>query len=104
MHAAAARLGGDEFALLIAGADRATAESVVEKTRRGIQEAFKDGPAAVTCSIGCMAFQTPPSDAAAAIHSAGLLMLRVKRQGKNAIVFDTFHDPVRVPVPRVCAN
>jgi len=85
-----ARLGGDEFALLITGADRTAAESLITNVRHFLQQAFAGERTAVTCSIGCVTFQEPLPCADDAIRTADLLMYNVKRRGKNAVAFETF--------------
>ena len=86
-----ARLGGDEFALLIAGADRAGAESLIEKVRQSLVQALDGEQSVVTCSIGCVTFQVPPPTADTAIRTADTLMYKVKSQGKNAVAFEVFN-------------
>ena len=85
-----ARLGGDEFALLIPGANLSAAESLIAKVLRALQQAFKREVCMVTCSVGCVIFQTHMPSADDAIRSADLLMYNVKTQGKNAVAFEVF--------------
>ena len=86
----AARLGGDEFALLIAGADRTGAESLIAKVRHALHQAFGSERSVVTCSIGCVTFQEPLPSADGAIKAADSLMYKVKGEGKNAVAFEVF--------------
>lgn len=85
-----ARLGGDEFALLLAGADRDSAERLIAKVRLSLQQAFDPERSVVTCSIGCVTFQEPLPTADGAIKAADNLMYKVKKQGKNAVAFEVF--------------
>jgi diguanylate cyclase (GGDEF)-like protein len=82
------RLGGDEFALLVTDADRAAAESLIEKVRQSLQQVFGRDQPAVKCSIGCVTFRQPMPGVEDAIRCADLLMYKVKRQGKNAVAFE----------------
>ena len=100
-----ARLGGDEFAMLIAGADRTGAESLIEKVRHSLLQVLYGEKSLVTCSIGCVTFQVPPSNADAAISAADTLMYKVKRQGKNAVAFEVFNHPLgNAAQPDAAAN
>lgn len=85
-----ARLGGDEFALVIAGADRSGAESIIAKTRHSLLRALDFEQSMLTCSIGCVTFQAPLPSADTAIRAADTLMYKVKNQGKNAVAFEVF--------------
>ncbi len=85
----AARLGGDEFALLLPNTNRAGAENLISKFRARLRAALEAEGIAATCSIGAVTFITPPASAAEAIDAADRLMYEVKKQGKNAVAFDT---------------
>jgi diguanylate cyclase (GGDEF)-like protein len=87
-----ARLGGDEFILLIVGADRAAAESLIDKARLALRQAFEFEPLKITCSIGCVIFQERLPDAEGAIKAADTLMYDIKNQGKDAVVFKAFSE------------
>lgn len=85
-----ARLGGDEFAILIVGADQTGTESLLAKVRASLLQALASEESAVTCSIGCVAFQTPPATGDVALRAADALMYKVKSRGKNAVAFEGF--------------
>lgn len=93
-----ARLGGDEFASLIAGADRAGAQSAVAKARHALLQALDGEGWLVTCCIGCVTFEAPPPSADAAIKTADNLMYKVKREGKNALAFEVVQPRVGPPL------
>jgi len=92
-----ARLGGDEFALLITGADRTGAESLITKVGHALRQTLGYEQSLVTCSIGCVTFQPPPPNADAAIRAADTLMYKVKSRGKNAVAFEVIGDPISHP-------
>ena len=81
-----ARLGGDEFALILPHTDRQTAEHIVDKLRRSLQQAAVEEGLPVTCSIGCVTFLAPIA-AQNAVAEADQLMYQAKQQGKNRVAF-----------------
>ena len=83
-----ARLGGDEFAILLVGADRSEAASIITKVRRALAQACELEQFMITCSIGCAIFHLPLPDANSAIRTADTLMYKVKNQGKDAVAFE----------------
>jgi diguanylate cyclase (GGDEF)-like protein len=83
-----ARLGGDEFGVLFAGVDLAGAERLIAKVRHSLLQTLASERSVITCSIGCVVFQTPPSNPDAALMAADALMYKVKSQGKNAVAFE----------------
>ncbi|MGB5063890.1 MAG: GGDEF domain-containing protein [Candidatus Competibacter sp.] len=84
-----ARLGGDEFALLLPDTDIEGAREVIGKTRQLLRESLDAAGFPVTCSVGAVTFQQPPSSADEAVKAADHLMYQVKNQGKDAVAFDT---------------
>lgn len=88
-----ARLGGDEFVVLMPGVEADAAENLVTKIQLALSYTLAGGDCAVTCSIGCVVFQTPPVDSNAAIKAADALMYRVKSRGKNAVAFEIVRSP-----------
>ena len=84
-----ARLGGDEFALLLPDTDIEGTREVIGKTRQLLRESLDAAGFPVTCSVGAVTFQQPPSSADEAVKAADHLMYQVKSQGKNAVAFDT---------------
>ena len=89
-----ARLGGDEFALLIVDADQNKAERVITKIRLPLAQVFAHEQTAITCSIGCAIFQGTLPDVRSALGLADALMYQVKSQGKNAVAFKVFDNPM----------
>lgn len=85
-----ARLGGDEFALVLPNTDLAGAEQLIAKTTQMLRDALRSEPLAVTCSVGVVAFQSPPQTAEEAITAADSLMYKVKHEGKNAVAWQLF--------------
>jgi len=92
-----ARISGDEFALLLPGTDLAGAERLIGKAMLSLAEGFRSGLSRVTCSIGTVVFLRAPDTGEQAIKAADTLMYRVKRQGKNAVLFDVLGPDRTVP-------
>ncbi len=81
-----ARTADDEFTLLMDGASSGSAEYLIARFRRAIDEAG----VTLTCSMGCVTFQMPPADAESALIAAERLMQRVRREGNQAVTFSVF--------------
>lgn len=94
-----ARLGGDEFGMLMVGADQTGAESLLAKVRASLFEALAPEESAVTCSIGCVAFRTPPATCDVALRAADALMYKVKSRGKNAVAFEVLDGRATLTLP-----
>ncbi len=84
----AGRMGGDEFAVLLPGATLETAQRVVDRLRSKLDQQMQIQDWPVTFSIGVMVFSTAPDSVDELIHRSDLLMLSVKRQGKNTVVYE----------------
>lgn len=77
------RLGGDEFALLMPETSGDAAEQVLRKLAHAVKEIRAGDDLAVTTSIGCISYSTPPESAEEAITDADSLMYEAKRAGKD---------------------
>jgi len=82
---AIARLGGDEFAALLETPDQAGAAAAGERVRKAIAAALASLGHRVTASVGAVLFQTPPTDAEAALAAADLQLYAAKRAGRNRV-------------------
>lgn len=89
-----ARMGGDEFTILLPGTTRETAQPIIERLRRKLHARMQDGNWPVAFSIGVTVFATVPDSVDELIHRSDLLMLRVKRKGKDAVAYE-IHDENR---------
>lgn len=84
-----ARFGGDEFAVLLPETGTAAAESAIGAARDELLERMGDYGWPVTFSIGAVT-SSGEVGVEALIHQADELMYRVKREGKNRILYAEF--------------
>ncbi|HEY8367853.1 MAG TPA: GGDEF domain-containing protein [Thermodesulfobacteriota bacterium] len=86
---AVARLRGGEFALVLPDTDERGALAVAERLRVEIQEAFADGFARVTLSLGVAAFPKDARDGGSLLRAAATALALAKALGRNrAVVYD----------------
>jgi diguanylate cyclase (GGDEF)-like protein len=90
------RMGGDEFAILLPETEYSGATAMFDSLREELlKEAGKKGWP-IGFSIGVAVFQIAPPSVDEAIKLADALMYRVKKGGKNNILFDRFDSPERI--------
>lgn len=82
------RLGGDEFAVLLPETDMAGAREMLTALHRRLVETARDNGWSIGFSIGVAVFAVAPSSLEEALGVADDLMYRVKRGGKNDVVFE----------------
>ena len=80
-----ARLGGDEFALILPETGVTGAEMVAHRLSQRIIEAARACNWPVTCSMGCVTFESAPLSIEAMTRAADAAMYRAKHAGKNRI-------------------
>ena len=80
-----ARLGGDEFALILPETLAPGAQIVARRLSQSIVGAAKARNWPVTCSMGCVTFQSAPPSVEAMTEVADAAMYRAKNGGKNCI-------------------
>ena len=82
------RMGGDEFAVLLPETARAGAETLFQRLRDSLLEEIRGTPLLIGVSIGVAVFSAAPSNVEDAIKIADSLMYRVKRSGKNNVIYE----------------
>lgn len=93
------RLGGDEFAIILPDTNAQQAKTVIEKMHLQLMKEIGMHNWPIGFSIGVTIFIKPPKTADEAIRASDNLMYRVKKAGKNNILFDEYsetiphHDP-----------
>jgi diguanylate cyclase (GGDEF)-like protein len=87
------RLGGDEFAVLLPETTAAGAQRVFETLRQTLLKRVSEQGWPIGFSIGVAFFQEAPASVEEAIKFADALMYRVKKGGKNRLVFDIYAGP-----------
>jgi diguanylate cyclase (GGDEF)-like protein len=80
------RLGGDEFAVLLPNTQDVDCGLMLHELCRTIAEQMGTTGFAVTASIGCKAFRTPPDNPSQALQLADKVMYDAKAGGKNRVV------------------
>ena len=80
-----ARLGGDEFALVLPETGATGAEMVANRLSYSIVKAASERHWPITCSIGCVTFESAPATIEAMTQTADAAMYRAKHGGKNRI-------------------
>jgi len=98
---AVARLGGDEFAVLLMETDLEGARALFAEMRERLLALAAQHGWPVGFSIGVAVFHAPPETAEEALRHADALMYKVKRAGKNRILFEEHSgaaaDPAATP-------
>ena len=84
------RLGGDEFALVLPETNGSSAKLMIEKVRIELSKAMQKHNWTVSFSIGVITFNLPPYNLDEGIKTADALMYKVKKSGKNNILFENF--------------
>ena len=80
-----ARLGGDEFALILPETGATGAEMVAHRLSQAIVNAARERDWPVTCSMGCVTFESAPDSVEAMTKTADAAMYRAKHGGKNRV-------------------
>ena len=80
-----ARLGGDEFALILPETGATGAEMVAQRLAENIVGAAQKRAWPVTCSMGCVTFESAPPSVEEMTRAADAAMYRAKHAGKNRI-------------------
>ena len=86
----AGRLGGDEFAIALPETNLTGAQAVFNKLRTKLGFAMQEQSWPVGFSIGVISFDLPPANFDEAVRLADALMYRVKKSGKNNILFEHY--------------
>jgi len=86
----AGRLGGDEFAIALPETNEAGAQAVFGKIRSNLVRAMQVNNWPVGFSVGVISFDLPPANFDQAVRLADKLMYRVKKNGKNNILFEHY--------------
>jgi len=86
----AGRLGGDEFAIALPETNESGAQAVFGKLRTSLVQAMQEHNWPVGFSIGVISFDLPPANFDEAVRLADALMYRVKKSGKNNILFEHY--------------
>lgn len=84
----AARLGGDEFAIMISETGQEAVKNVIERVRKSLQTMVQTKNWPVTFSIGVIIFNNAPETLDEAVKKADELMYKVKKNGKNKVIFE----------------
>jgi len=79
------RIGGDEFAILMPDTDE-ECSGMLHELCFGIARRTADAGCAVTSSIGCRTFRSPPESTAEALQQADAIMYEAKVHGKNRLL------------------
>jgi diguanylate cyclase (GGDEF)-like protein len=85
-----ARLGGDEFGILLPQADARSAQGVMAKLQKLLNDAMSRERWPVTFSFGVATFMQPPESVDMIISKADNLMYDAKHQGKNRMSNQTY--------------
>jgi diguanylate cyclase (GGDEF)-like protein len=93
----AGRLGGDEFAIALPETNETGAQAVFNKLRTSLSRAMQERNWPVGFSIGVISFDLPPANFDEAVRLADALMYRVKRSGKNNILFEHYPPDKKIP-------
>jgi diguanylate cyclase (GGDEF)-like protein len=83
---AVGRLGGEEFGIVLPGADRQEAESIAERIRTGVREAFKSHPVPITISCGVAIRSGAGESRETLLQQADEALYAAKRRGRNRTV------------------
>ena len=80
-----ARLGGDEFVVLMPDTELEGGRAVVERIRRLVEGALREGRWPATLSVGLVTFLRVPASIDEIIKTADDLMYRAKKSGKASV-------------------
>ena len=80
-----ARIGGDEFVILMPETGADAALPLAERLRTACSRAAGSGAARVTCSVGLVTFERPPSDLEELLTRADGLMYEAKTAGGDGV-------------------
>ncbi len=80
-----ARVGGDEFIVLLPETGERDAEAVLRKLETHLAAVMKQGPWAVTVSIGAATFEKPPASVEQMVEQVDVLMYSAKTSGKGRL-------------------
>lgn len=81
------RIGGDEFAILLPETGMTGAKTFFTKLRENLNDLAADKNWQIGFSIGVAILHKPAATSDTAIHYADSLMYKVKKSGKNSILF-----------------
>lgn len=93
----AARLGGDEFAVVLPGSVLARGVEVAEQLRAAVQAwepSYHGRSFTLGVSIGLVALDAGPQDAAAVLYAADMACYDAKRAGRNRVAVRRVRDGV----------
>lgn len=82
------RLGGDEFAVFLPETDYAGAQVMFGRIHEDLMKAIENGGWPISFSIGVAVFPVTPASIDEALKIADNLMYRVKKTGKNSLLFE----------------
>ncbi len=80
-----ARIGGDEFVILMPETGARAALPLAERLRTACSRAAGSGATRVTCSVGLVTFERPPSDLEELLTAADELMYEAKSAGGDGV-------------------
>jgi diguanylate cyclase (GGDEF)-like protein len=82
------RLGGDEFAILLPETDFAGAQIMFDRIREALVQNAVDRNWPIGFSVGVAVFSRAPTNINEALKIADALMYRVKKSGKNNVIYE----------------
>lgn len=85
-----ARMGGDEFTILLPATDQAAVKVVMEKVVEELNQLSTNSDWPTTFSVGVVTYKYGAAGFSEIVATADKLMYRVKKSGKNSILFDTY--------------
>ncbi len=92
------RLGGDEFAVFLHETDSAGGQVMFDRMYEELTQTAVEGGWPIGFSIGVAVFTAPPANIDDALKAADSLMYRVKKTGKNRLVYENQVQAVSAPV------
>lgn len=90
-----ARIGGDEFVILLPETDSNAARAVINKIQDSLNRLMNMELSPVTASIGVLTFESPPPSVNAMLKMADDLMYKVKNEGKNNALFQSYRNDAK---------
>jgi len=82
------RLGGDEFAVFLPETERMGAENLFGRMHEELTRVAADGGWSIGFSVGVAVFKAVPASIDDAVKRADALMYRVRKAGKNNVVYE----------------